>query len=121
MSVPFRSVIVDDNATFLTAAKSRLEREGVEVAALVANAEEAVDRVREASPDVVLVDIALGDSSGFDLARQLAAEGARVVLISTREASDVEELVAESPAVGFVSKSELSARTVRELLDGRQP
>jgi DNA-binding response OmpR family regulator len=44
--------------------------------------------VGELQPDVVLVDIDLGQESGFDLARRLAQETSldRVILISTRAA-----------------------------------
>jgi len=65
----------------------------------------------------LIVDVDLGEESGFDLAQRLAADGqARVVLISAYAESELVDLVTASPAVGFVSKSELSARAVAELL-----
>ena len=42
----------------------------------------------------------------------------RVVLISTHAEEDFVELIEASPAVGFLSKSKLSGRALRELLGG---
>jgi hypothetical protein len=69
---------------------------------------------------VALVDIDLGDESGFDVARMLAgpdgAQLSRVVLISAYPEADFAELIAASPAVGFLAKSDLSATSIEELL-----
>ena len=73
-------------------------------------------------PEVVLVDISLGEESGLDLARRLVEDelgvGAAVVLISTRAEEDVADLIAESPAAGFLPKEELSASAIRRIMDG---
>jgi len=42
-----------------------------------------------------------------------------VVLISTRAEEDVAELIAASPAAGFVAKAELSASAIRRIVGGR--
>jgi CheY-like chemotaxis protein len=74
-------------------------------------------------PDVILVDITLGQESGLDLARRLAEDGvgerATVILISTRSEEEVAELAAESPAAGYLPKAELSADAIRRFADGR--
>ena len=69
-------------------------------------------------PDVALVDIELGDEDGIALTRQLAetAPSLKVVLISAYDPADVDELVVDSRALGFVPKSSLSADAVRALL-----
>jgi DNA-binding NarL/FixJ family response regulator len=118
--VALRCVIVDDNASFLEAARVLLEREGLEVVAVASTGAEARRRAQELRPDVVLVDIVLGKESGFDLARHLVADdgaGPAVILISTHAEADFADLIAESPAAGFVPKSELSADAVRRVLD----
>ncbi len=69
-------------------------------------------------PDVVLVDIVLGAETGFDVARRLVEEnpdGLKVILISTHDESDFADLIAETPAAGFVPKSRLSAGAIRRL------
>src|SRR5262245_29105835 len=114
-----RLLIVDDNDHFLAAARGLLEREGLDVVALASTSAEAVRSARQVRPDVTLVDIDLGDESGFDLVRQLtgSADSGRVVLISAYPESDLRDLIDASPAVGFLSKSRLSARAIHDLLD----
>jgi DNA-binding NarL/FixJ family response regulator len=119
--VALRCLIVDDNRAFLEAAGSLLDREGMTVVGLVSTTAEALRQADELRPDVVLVDIMLGGESGFELARRLAqAESpSTVILISTHANADFADLIAEAPAAGFVSKSELSASAIRSLVDGR--
>jgi DNA-binding NarL/FixJ family response regulator len=115
--VALRCLIVDDNGGFRDAARSLLEREAIEVVGVASNSAEARSRVAELRPDVVLVDIALGTESGLELARALASEDrAKLILISTHLEADFADLIAASPAVGFIAKSELSARAVRDLV-----
>ena len=115
--VALRCLIVDDNGGFRDAARSLLEREEIEVVGMASNSAEARSLVEQLHPEVVLVDIALGSESGFELARALAREGGpKLILISTLPELDFVDLIAASPAVGFIAKSELSARAVRDLV-----
>jgi two-component system nitrate/nitrite response regulator NarL len=112
-----RSLIVDDNARFLAAARTLLEREGIAVVGVASSSAEAVQLAGALRPDVALVDIDLGDESGFDVARRLAgAELSQVVLISAYPEADFAELIAASPAVGFLAKADVSALKIREVL-----
>lgn len=115
-----RCLIVDDSLGFLEAARVLLERQGVNVVGLASTSAEAVERVGALRPDVTLVDIDLGGESGFDLARRLHAEAhmplSSVILISTHAEEDFTELIAASPTRGFLSKVDLSARAIHDLL-----
>jgi DNA-binding NarL/FixJ family response regulator len=116
-----RCLIVDDNRSFLEAARTLLEREGLTIAGLASTSAEALRAAETLRPDVVLVDVSLGEESGLELARRLVADGARgvtVILISTCSEADLADLVDLSPAAGFLSKSELSADAIRGFLDG---
>jgi CheY-like chemotaxis protein len=118
--VALRCLLVDDSATFLEAASKLLEGQGLAVVGVAATSAEALVLVRELEPDVALIDVDLNGESGFDLAWQLAAtsEGAptRTILTSTRSESDLAELVAVTPVLGFISKSDLSADAIRDFL-----
>jgi len=118
-----RVLIVDDNTSFLDAALILLEREGLHVAGVASTVAGARREARELRPDVVLVDITLGTESGFELVRDLAEHpwdgGLAMILISTHAEADFADLIAESPATGFLPKSELSADAIRRILDGR--
>ena len=107
-----RSLIVDDNRPFLDAARLLLEREGLAVVGVATTSAEALRLEEELRPDVVLVDIRLGDESGFDLARRLSGT---VILISTHGQSEYAEEIAASPAAGFIPKARLSADAVLRL------
>jgi DNA-binding NarL/FixJ family response regulator len=117
-----RCLIVDDSPHFLEAARGLLERQGMTVVGVASTSAEALQRARELRPDVTLVDIDLGGESGLELARRFHREAgpapARVILVSTHAEEDYAELIAASPAVGFLSKSTLSAGAIRELLAG---
>jgi DNA-binding NarL/FixJ family response regulator len=122
--VSLRCLIVDDNASFRNAAQKLLERQDMTVVGLASNAAEALRVAREQQPDAVLVDIVLGRESGFDLARELAGsgrEGPTVILISTHAEADFADLIRETPAVGFVPKSELSAEAIERLIRSPSP
>ena len=109
-----RCLIADDDPAFLEAASDLLGRQGLEVVGVAGSAGEAVERVAELAPDVALLDINFGDDSGFDVARRLA--GALVILTSACAGEDYEDLIAASPDVGFVHKSQLSRRAMADLL-----
>jgi len=115
-----RCLIVDDSAPFLEAARKFLESEGITIVGVASTSADALARAQELRPDVALVDIDLGEESGFDLARQIAEGPAPlpVILISTRSEEDLAELIEASPALGYVSKAHLSAHAIRNLLDG---
>jgi DNA-binding NarL/FixJ family response regulator len=119
-SVPIRSFIVDDNPLFLEGATDLLNREGLDVVGVASTSAEAIRLVRELRPDVILVDVFLGDEDGFELARKLSEASAahsQVILISTHAEDDLAQLIALSPAVGFVSKARVSAQAIREMLE----
>jgi DNA-binding NarL/FixJ family response regulator len=119
-SVPMRCLIVDDSEQFLRAASTSLGKNGIEIVGTATTSATALAEVAKLRPDVVLVDVGLGEESGFDLVVELVGAfpylASNVVLISTRAEDDYGELVEASPAVGFISKSELSAGAVHELV-----
>ena len=127
--MPLLSLLVDDNDAFLEAASVLLEGEGVTVAGVASDTAEALRQARALRLDVILVDIGLGDESGFDLAWLLARDRqggrrvqrgqggcAEVILISSYAETDYAELIADSPAAGFLAKSELSAEAIGRIL-----
>ena len=113
-----RCLIVDDNKEFLASAARLLASQGLEVVGSAGSGTEALRLASTLRPDVALVDVQLGAEDGTDVARRLAVgEGStRVILISTHSADDLEELIADSPAVGFLPKASLSAGAIAAVL-----
>jgi CheY-like chemotaxis protein len=118
--MPIRLLIVDDNAHFLEAARRLLERQGMTVVGVASTTLDALRRAEELRPDVTLVDIELGQESGFDLARRLTegteAQRPPVILISAYPETDLADLIDASPAMGFLPKSGLSGMAIFELV-----
>ncbi len=109
-----RCVIVDDSERFRAGAGRLLTAQGIDVVADAANSQEALRAVREHQPDVVLVDVGLGEESGFDLAARI--EDSPVIMVSAFGAEEVADLLAGSKAIGFLPKEHLSAAAIRCLL-----
>ncbi len=117
--MPLRSLIVDDNESFLEVARGLLEQEGLRVAGVASTPADALRQVQAVDPDIVLVDVFLGEESGLELARRLVDDGQTVILVSTHPEEDLADLIARSPAAGFLEKAELSAEAIRRIVDGR--
>ena len=117
-----RCVIVDDDERFIQFAQNLLQRDGVTVVGVASSRAEAVQRVEALRPDVVLIDIRVGEESGFDLARRLADNGppAALIMISAH-LGDYAGLIAKSPVAGFVPKAELSASAINRILGRPDP
>jgi DNA-binding NarL/FixJ family response regulator len=118
--VPLKVLIVDDHPSFRSAARLLLEHEGLEV---IGEAEDGAAGLRATcalQPDVVLLDVNLPDTDGFDVASQIRAKrepgGPRVVLTSSRDSREFGPLVSRSGADGFVAKGDLSAEAICALL-----
>jgi DNA-binding NarL/FixJ family response regulator len=114
-----RCLLVDDNGWFLRCAREHLERDGIEVTGVAMTSAEAVRRAEELRPDVVLIDVMLGDESGFDLANQIARASLDppcMIMISAYGESEFAELLENGPAIGFLSKMALSGEAIRTLM-----
>ena len=97
-----------------------LETQGIDVVGAAGSATDALAQIAELRPDVALIDIDLGRENGLALARRVndgAADGIpKVILISTHDESEFADLIEATSAVGFLSKTELSAATIRRAL-----
>jgi DNA-binding NarL/FixJ family response regulator len=118
--VALRCLIVDDNASFRNEVRGLLQDQGVDVVGTAGSADEAVRLIEELRPDVALIDIDLGGESGLELARRVL-DGAgrtvpRIILISTHDECEYADLIAASPAAGFLAKTGLSAAAIRRVL-----
>ena len=111
-------LIVDDHAPFRTLARALLQLEGFEVVGEAADARSALDAAQQLQPSVVLLDIQLPDLDGFEVARRLAQAGdpPAIVLVSSRDPSAYRRRLADSPARGFIAKSDLSGAAVAALV-----
>ena len=113
-----RVLIVDDQAPFREAARAVVElTEGFEVAGEAETGEDAVDRARVLSPDLVLMDVNLPGIDGLEATRRILRESdGRVVvlMVSTYEADEYAPRAAEAGAAGYIPKSEFEPDRLSE-------
>jgi CheY-like chemotaxis protein len=116
-----RCLIVDDSRDFVNAARGLLEHHGITVVGVASTSAEALRCFEELRPDVTLVDVHLGRENGFELAEQMHRSGLSgqlpVILISTHAEQDFADMIATSPAIGFLAKIAMTADAIRDLVD----
>lgn len=118
--MPIRCLVVDDQPEFTEAVRHLLDGQGMSVVGVAANSAEAIERAANLRPNVVLIDVHLGEESGLEVATRIAAldqAGApRVILISTYPKDDLLGALPTGSTIEFVSKTDLSAITIRTAL-----
>lgn len=111
-------MIVDDQAPFRAAARAVVSRiDGFELVAEVASGEEAVAMAGEVTPQLVLMDINMGELDGIEATRRIveAHPDVRVILVSTYGLDDLPATARTSGAIAYVNKDELSPRVIRRI------
>ena len=116
-----RLLLVDDHDWFRRLAVATLEAGDFDVIGEAATAADAVQAARSLRPELVLLDVALPDGEGFDVADRLAEMEPPpvVVLISSRPSDDYGLRLVRPSVVGFLSKEELTPEALAALLVGR--
>lgn len=111
-------LIVDDHPGFLACARSLLRAEGLQVVGQATTGADALAQAARLAPDLVILDVRLPDTDGFEVSRRLGAldRPPVVVLISSDEREAIDPLVARSGARGFLPKESLSGAALREIL-----
>lgn len=110
-------LIVDDHPAFRRSVRTLLEVEGFDVVGEAEDGASALVLARELEPELVLLDVALPDASGFDVAERLAGADSKVILTSSRHQRDLGRRVRQSGALGFVAKDDLSGDVLRRLME----
>lgn len=111
-------LIVDDHPSFRAGVRMLLECEGYDVVGEAGDGASALAATSTLAPDLVLLDIQLPDMTGFDVAARVAAapHAPAVILTSSRDWSDFDDLVDGCGARGFVAKDDLSGEALARLL-----
>jgi DNA-binding NarL/FixJ family response regulator len=105
---PKRVLIVDDQPVFRGVARELLETRGYAVVGEADGMASALEALGRFTPDAVLLDICLGEESGFDVARALTGMRPELaVLVSADDKYECSERVRWCGARGFVLKARL--------------
>jgi two-component system OmpR family response regulator len=100
-----RILVVDDEPRILEVVRAYLEREGYGVST-APDGVAAMECVRADSPDLIVLDLMLPRQSGFDVLRELRAQGSPAAVIMLTARDDVVDRVAglELGADDYVTK-----------------
>jgi DNA-binding NarL/FixJ family response regulator len=117
--VLMKVLIVDDHPDFRSQVRSLLVSAGYDVVGEAKDGRSALVAIDKLGPDILLLDVQLPDTTGFDLAESLRGDPdpPAVILVSSREASDYGGRIIRSGARGFVSKSELTAAALARIIE----
>ena len=109
--MPVRVLIVDDQPSFRELARTVLRRRGYTVVGEAGCSATAIDASLRLEPDAVLLDMRLGEESGFEVAWELtcACPRAAILLVSNQDYGHCRERLRRCGARGFLIKSRLAS------------
>ena len=123
---PISIILIDDSRLLREGIAAMLhDQPGFRVLAASADIDEALERVREAEPDVVLIDIGLAGHDSLALTEQVRVEvpDARVIIMGLLPAQEDVATFVRAGARGFIMKDasfEEFFSTIREVADGAE-
>ena len=118
-------LLADDNAFILDHVRQLLERDGqFNVVASVKNAGAIVSETTRLKPDVIILDISMGDVNGIDVATELRDSGSlsKVVFLTVHDDSESVNAAMGAGGSAYVVKTRLStdlASAIRAALAGK--
>jgi two-component system invasion response regulator UvrY len=121
---PVPVLIVDDQAFFRSAARAVLAvMPGFAAVGEAWSGEEAVARVAELSPELVLMDIHLPGISGIEATRRIRAAhpDTAVMLLSTYKAEDLPADARECGAIAYLHKEDFEPEILERIWTDHQP
>ena len=117
-------LLVDDNHAVLELLVGMLEPT-YKIGAALCNGNAVVDQAAALLPDLIILDVSLGDISGFEVARRLKRAGspAKIIFLSLHEDMDFVGAAFGLGASGYVFKSRLTTdleNAIAAVLSGGQ-
>ncbi len=122
--MPARILLVDDFQRIRSGVRSLLTNESMEICGEAENGREAVERVRDLQPDLVLLDIIMPVMNGIEAAHEIhrIAPSTKIVFFTIEETPPAAAISVLKAADGFVPKSSAGSElipTLRRLLQAK--
>jgi len=118
MSEKIRVLLCDDHTLFREGITAILKDErSIEIVGEADNGREAVTKAQQLHPDVVLMDIAMPDLSGFEATRRIlqANKKAKVLILTMYEEEEVITRCLNAGAAGYVLKDAPRAHLIHAI------
>jgi DNA-binding NarL/FixJ family response regulator len=122
---PIRILIVDDHPIVREGLAARIARQpDLTVCGEAEDVADALNLVKSAQPDLVIVDLSLKSGQGIDLIKRIHAssENVKTLVSSMYDESLYAERALRAGALGYVNKQEMSEKiieAIRQVLDGK--
>ena len=120
MKIPIRILLVDDSPFFLEAARDFLQlHESVEVVGTASNGRGALEQALKLQPDVILLDLNLGEESAIHLIPLIKEHlpASRIVVVTIMVEEGYREFVLQSGADAFVRKPVMTQTLLPTIAD----
>ncbi len=104
-----RVMLADDNPAILEVLKRMLQKEFA-IAGSATSATSLLRQAPEIKPDIIVLDISMGDLNGFDVTRQLRAGKctAKIIFLTVHEDFEFVRAAFDAGASGYVFKSRMN-------------
>ena len=123
---PIRVLIADDHALVRAGIRALVERiDDVVVVGEAGKGSEALELVRQLSPDLILLDITMPDGNGFEVLDQVTKlyPEIRVIVLTVHEAGEYAIRAVREGAAGYLPKSAASTEldeAIRTVVGGKR-
>ena len=113
---PIRLLLVDDNLAVLETLAELLQPAYV-VAGTASDGSSVLQQAATLQPDLIILDISLGDITGFEVAKRLKDAGipAKVIFLTVHENVDFVRAAFDLGADGYVFKSRITADLIEAI------
>ena len=124
MAKPIRTMIVDDHAVIRAGLRMLIEQdETIAVVAMAGNCAEALERAASERPDIIILDLVLGDEDGLAFLPTLREKipGSRVLVLTGVQNPDSHRTAIRRGAMGIVLKehaAELLLKAIKKVYEG---
>ena len=113
-----RVMVVDDVEAFLKVLKVSISLDPyIEIVAIASTGEEALEKLHEAAPDLVLLDFRLPGISGLETAKEMKRRRSDVkIALVTAYSAEAKQISSVADVDEVISKSEFSRARIQHLL-----
>lgn len=110
--------MVDDSAAVRTSLSSLVDaHQSLEVVGTAENGRDALDKVEELAPDLVLMDLQMPEMNGLDATRSIRRRrpAVRVIVVTMHDSRSVRAACSSAGANGFVTKTAGARQILAEI------